>query len=56
MNAVFNSEAEKELKQAQFEKRHAEINETDDENMLELIKLHRAANPDADNVMSNVNF
>ena len=48
LETVFNSEADKELKQAKFEKRHSEINETDDEFMLDLIKLHRAANPEAD--------
>ena len=45
---VFNSEADKECKQIQFENRHSEINETDDEFMLELIKLYRAANPNAE--------
>ena len=55
LKAVFNSEAEKELKQIQFEKRHEEIHETDDEFMLELIKLHRAANPDADDTQVTCN-
>ena len=45
LKAVFNSEADKEYKQEEFEKRHLELNETEDEFMLALIKLHRSANP-----------
>ena len=47
LTSVFKSAADKELKQQQFDKRHAELDETDDEFMLELVKLYRAANPDA---------
>ena len=43
--AVFNSHANRENKQEEFEKRHIEINESEDEFMLGLIKLHRSANP-----------
>ena len=51
----FKSDADKEVKQQQFDKRHAELNETDDEFMLELVKLYRAANPTADDAQLTCN-
>ena len=45
LEAVFNSDADREHKQDEFEKRHININETEDEFMLSLTKLYRSANP-----------
>ena len=45
LEGVFNSDADKKYKQEEFEKSDLEINETEDEFMLKLLKLHRAANP-----------
>ena len=47
LEAVFNSNADKEYKQEQFESSHQELNETEDEFMLRLLQLHRSANPTA---------
>ena len=47
LEAVFNSAADKELKQEEFEKRHMKIDETEEEFMLDLVKLYRSANPDS---------
>ena len=55
LKSVFKSDADKEIKQQQFDKRHAELNETDDEFMLELVKLYRAANPTADDAQVTCN-
>lgn len=48
LTAVFNSAADKECKQQEFENRHLLLNESEDEFMLSLLNLHRAANPDTD--------
>ena len=55
LETVFNTHADRELKQSEFEKRHAGINETDDEFMLDLMKLYRSANPDAEDAQVNCN-
>ncbi len=47
LESVFNSDVDKELKQEEFEKRHLEINETEEELMNSLVKLHRSANPNS---------
>ena len=47
LETVFNSDADKEFKQEEFERRRLQLNETEDEFMLSLIKLHRAANPNS---------
>lgn len=47
LKEVFNSEADREFKQEEFEKRHLQINETEDDFMLALTRLHRAANPNS---------
>ncbi len=45
--SVFNSDADREIMQEEFDRRHLEIDESEDEFMSSLVKLHRAANPDA---------
>lgn len=45
LETVFNSDADKQCKQEEFEKRHLRIDETEEELMLALVKLHRSANP-----------
>ena len=47
LGAVFDTAAEREAKQTEFENCILNINETEDKYMLTLIMLHRSANPDA---------
>ena len=47
LKAVFESEADKELKQEEFNKRHMKIEETEEEFMGDLVRLYRAANPNS---------
>ena len=56
LEAVFDTTADREAKQTEFEKRILNINETEDEYMLTLIKLHRSASTDAstDDMTRNV--
>ena len=49
LEAVFNTAADHEVKQTEFERRRLNNNETEDEYMLKLVKLHRSTNPDASN-------
>ena len=47
LRSVFESAADRENKQILFDKRIQQIHESEEEFMFELIKLHRAANPNA---------
>ena len=47
LESVFNTTANKESKMVEFENRIQRVEETEDEFMLSLVKMYRAANPDA---------
>lgn len=47
LTSVFTTAAKKEAKMQEFENRIQQIEESEDEFMLSLVKLYRAANPDA---------
>ena len=54
LESVFNTTASKESKMVEFENRIQRVEEGDDEFMLSLVKLYRASNPDASDVVSTL--
>ena len=54
LEAVFNTTANKESKMVEFENRFQWIEESEDEFMLNLVKIYRAANPDASEATSTL--
>ena len=48
LESVFNTTANKESRMVEFDKRCQRVEESEDEFMLALVRLYKAANPDAD--------
>ena len=53
LEAQFSTVASRELNMATFERREQNINESEEEFMLDLLKLYRAANPDSPAAATN---